>query len=328
MEKDEFERTIDEDRPVYEYRILTAKDAMKEQPPVEWVVENLIPASTLSVFYGDPGSKKTWAMISLAVNVALGTEWIGHKTIPNKVLFIDEESGESWFMRRLKATILGALGDDNTQVEFICNAGFMLDDKSDAAEVKRLISDSGTKLVIFDALTDIMAGDENTKKDTQPVLSALKKMADKTGAAIIVIHHSNKSGGYRGSSAIKGAADLLIEIKSEDDSEWISFRSEKVRHIEYVKFTGVASWTETQFHITAAEITEKVKPMSRSQKYVIGYLKVHGESSLEDIKASADMCAPPTAQKAVYQLVELGKVYRTNPGPTGPGMVAMYDLQE
>ena len=111
MEKEEFERTIDEDRPVYEYRILTAKDAMQDHPPIEWVVIDLIPASTLSVFYGDPGSKKTWAMISLAVNVALGKEWIGHITLPNKVLFIDEESGESWFLRRLKAAILGALGE-------------------------------------------------------------------------------------------------------------------------------------------------------------------------------------------------------------------------
>ena len=328
MEQDEFERTIDDDRPVYEYRILTAKDAMQEHPPVEWVVENLIPSSTLSVFYGDPGSKKTWAMISLAVHVALGKEWLGHITMPNKVLFIDEESGESWFMRRLKAAILGAVGNDSTQVEFICNAGFMMDNKQDVAEIERLIKDSGAGIVIFDALTDIMEGDENTKKDTQPVLTALKKIADRTGAAIILIHHTAKSGGYRGSSAIKGAADLLVEIKSEDESQWINFRSEKVRHIEFVKFAGVAEWTETQFYITAAEITEKIKPLSRSQKYVLKYLKHHGPSALKDIKSAADICSSRAAGDAVYALAEMGKIYRTNPDEMGQGVVAIYDLQD
>jgi RecA-family ATPase len=328
MEKDEFERTIDDNHPIYEYRILTAKDAMQEHPPVEWVVENLIPSSTLSVFFGDPGSKKTWAMISLAVHVALGKEWLGYIVTPNKVLFIDEESGESWFMRRLKAAILGALGDDTTQVVFICNAGFMLDDKQDIAEVERLIRDSRAGLVIFDALTDIMSGDENTKKDTQPILTSLKKIADRTGAAIILIHHTAKSGGYRGSSAIKGAADLLVEIKSEDDSKWINFRSEKVRHIEFVKFAGVAEWTETQFYITAAELTEKEKPLSRSQKYVIKYLKRNGPSALKDIKSAADICSPRAAGDAVYALAEMGKIYRINPDEMGRGVVAVYDLQE
>lgn len=52
---------------------------------------------------------------------------------------------------------------------------------------------------------------------------------------------------YRGSSSTKGGTGLFVEIKSEDDSQWINFRSEKERHIEYVKFAGVGAWTEMQF---------------------------------------------------------------------------------
>ncbi len=69
----------------------------------------------------------------------------------------------------------------------------------------RAIRDVDAKLVIIDALADVMAGgDENSVKDTQPVFMQLRKIAEETGAAILVIHHVNKMGDYRGSTAIPG----------------------------------------------------------------------------------------------------------------------------
>ncbi|GAH33360.1 unnamed protein product, partial [marine sediment metagenome] len=265
----------------------------------------------------------------LSVSVAMEREWLDFPTTQAKVLYIDEESGETWFSRRLQQTIKGAFGDEDTPVEFVCNAGLMLDDKNDIAELESLITRSGAGLVIFDALTDIMSGDENSKKDVQPILSRLKKIADKTQCAIVVIHHSVKHGGYRGSSAIKGAADLLVKIESKEDSEWINFKTEKVRHIEFAKFTGMATWTEDQFYLTRTEGTEAIiKPLSRSKKYVIGYLKDNGASKLPEIVGAADMCSESAARQAVYALVESEHIHRVNPDERGRGAVAVYDLTQ
>ena len=80
MKLDEYLVAIDAERHEYDYRVLTAMDAMQPQPPVEWLVENLVPKGTLSVFYGEPGSLKTWAMIALSVSVALEIPWLDFPT--------------------------------------------------------------------------------------------------------------------------------------------------------------------------------------------------------------------------------------------------------
>ena len=66
--------------------------------------------------------------------------------------------------------------------------------------------------MILDVLADLMTGDENSKQDTQPVFNALRRISEQSGAAIIVIHHANKMGGHRGSSVIKDAPDILLQV--------------------------------------------------------------------------------------------------------------------
>lgn len=316
------------EREPLEYQLRDAAFAMQPQPPVEWVVDGLIPRGTVSVFYGEPGAFKTWAMIWMAVRVAQGEEWLEYPTQQNTALYLDEESGESWFSRRLQQTIKGALGNEDIPINFVCNSGLMLDDKIDVEEIEYLIRSTGAKLVIFDALTDIMSGDENSKKDVQPIFAKMKRIANKTGAAIIVIHHSAKHGSYRGSSAIKGAVDLLMKIESKEDSDFINFKAEKVRHTEYAKFSAMATITEDQFYLVRVDEQEQPKVLSKSKKYVLRYLEsVGGVALVPDIMANADICSGAAARSAVYALADDGYCYRSNPGlPKGRGNAAEYTL--
>lgn len=308
------------------YVIRNAAYVLQPQEPLEWLIRDLITKGSVSVFYGEGGSKKTYSLLSLAVCVALGKTWLNFDVIPCKVLFIDEESGERRLRLRLAAAIRGALGDESTQVEYVSLAGFKLDDKKDVQEVEELIKNTGAGLVIIDALAEIMDGDENSKQDTLPIFSALRKIAEITNAAIIVIHHSNRSGGYRGSSAIKGAVDLMIQIESDNDSQYVNFKTEKTRDVEMVTFSAEAVWTDSQFYLSRMEQQKRKKSFSKSQKYVLRYLKEKGDSELQAIMESADSCTPGAAKMAVYSLVDLMMVRRTNPGERGAA--AMYDLVE
>jgi hypothetical protein len=306
------------------YVVRDAAFALAPQKPLEWVIEQLISAGSVSLFYGEPGSKKTYALLSLAVCVALGKPWLGFTIQPQKVLIIDEESGERRLTLRIGAALRGEIGDEDTPLEFVSLAGFMLDKKEDAEDLQALIEKRGAGLVIIDALADVMTGDENSKQDTQPVFTTLRRIAEKTNAAIIVIHHSNRKGGYRGSSAIKGALDLMVKIISDEGSHWIQFKSEKSRDIEAVKFTAKATWTEDQFYLSEVDEEEKPKPLSRSQKYIMRYLEENGPSPLPDIMGAADSCSPQAAKQAVYALVDKEMVYRANPEDKGRGAVAIY----
>ena len=242
------------------------------------------------------------------------------------MLILDEESGERRLTLRIGAALRGELGGKDTPLEYVSLAGFKLDNKNDVEELINLVEDREVGLLIIDALADIMEGDENSKQDTQPVLSALRKIAESTNTAIIVIHHSNKSGGYRGSSAIKGALDLMVKIDSENDSNWINFKSEKVRDAEGIKFTGVATWTEDQFYLSEADGTEKPRSQPPSQQYVINYLSRKGASSVSEIMDHADTCSPEAARRAVYSLANEDVIRRINAG--GQGKAAIYSLVE
>ena len=234
---------IPEGKPRYE--IITAYDALQPQPAIEWVVDRLISAGSVNIFYGDGGTKKTWALLFLAVCVATGNQWLDFQTMQKPALIIDEESGKARIKRRIAEALRGHYADDNTPVSCVSVGGFNLGDAFWIGELTNLINSLGAGLVIIDALADVMPGkDENAVKDVQPVFLTLRRIAEDTQAAIVIIHHSNKGTGkdnYRGSTAIKGAIDTLIKVESEPEDDLINFETTKVRDEAPVKFAAMAN---------------------------------------------------------------------------------------
>lgn len=176
------------------YVVKTDHDAMLPQPPIDYIVNNLITTSSVSVFYGEPGSKKTYSILSLAVAVVNGIDWLGFSTKKYPVLYIDEESGDSRISKRMKETMNGLFCKSTGNLFYTSLSGFKLDRKEDVIIIENEVRDRKVKLIIFDALADIMDGDENLKKDVQPIMTSLRRIADSTNSAVIIIHHTGKSG--------------------------------------------------------------------------------------------------------------------------------------
>ncbi|MDR3577229.1 MAG: AAA family ATPase [Anaerolineaceae bacterium] len=308
------------------FTIRNAAFAFQPQADLEWIVDKLISARSVNLFYGEPGAKKTFSLLSLAVCVALGKDWLGYGVKQRKILIVDEESGERRLTLRLRSAIRGELGDENTPIDFVSLAQFKLDNLNDAVILEALIKETGAGMVIIDALADVMDGDENSKEFMQPVFSALRKIAESTDSAIVIIHHANKNGGYRGSSAIKGSVDSLTQIESEPGSDFINFQSEKTRDGEAQDWAAKATWTDDSFYLSEAEKREKTLAISKSQAYVLRFLKEHGNSPLPDIMTGADSCSSSAARQAVYNLADAGKIKRINPNAKGQGVAAIYGL--
>jgi hypothetical protein len=295
------------------YNVRTVAYALEPRPPVKYLVDGLIQEKSITVLYGDGGVKKTWSSIFLGACVASGQTWGNFSTEKTRVLFIDEENGESDMNIRVAMCCRGALAIpvDSVDLRYISLAAFHLDDPQSEATLTNEILAQTAGLVILDPLAAIMTGDENTKQDTQPVFNALRRIAEKTGAAILVIHHANKTGGFRGSSVVKDAPDVLIQAESDPDSPFINFKTEKNRKGKPVKWTMFATWSGDRFYLSAAEPREK--PMGKGEEFVIEFLTKHGASEIDAICGSAIDCSPGTARNAIFSLVEKGKVIRKNP---------------
>lgn len=307
----------------------TAGEALQPQPPPDWIVENLFEAGAVCCFFGDGGAKKTYSLLSMAVCVASGLPWLQFKTHKSPVLFVDEESGRARFLRRLGEVLRGEDCGEDTPLHFVTLPGLLLDGKKqpgDIAYLAQAITETGARLVIIDALVDVMSGDENSVEDLRPVFIALRKISEDTGASIVVIHHSNKGGGYRGSSALKGAVDLLVKVESEPGKNTIDFTTEKNRDGEADKWGAVATWLELEGTFTLRPYSVRNEHFTTAERYVLEYLEEHGASPLPDIAGAADVCEPAKAQRAVYSLTGKKKVYRTNPQDKGRGAIAIYDI--
>ena len=317
---------LDEPEEAQRFKLHTAAEALREQEPTEWIVERLFSAGSVSLVVGEGGSKKTWAMLDMTVCVAQGVDWLGFMTQQAPVLFIDEESGPRRLARRLGQVLRGYGAGAETPISYVTLAGFnFLQIETDVNELQALIMGTEAKLVVIDALADVMlGGDENSVRDVQPVFHRLRQVAEVTGAAIVVIHHSNKTGGYRGSSAMHGAVDLMLKMDSRTGENYIAFDVEKARDVEPHKFAAAANWGDDMFNLTVASAIQSTDRYSKSERYVLRYLEEHGDSDMAAIKSHADSCSEESARRAVYSLADKGQVERKDTG--GPGARAVYGL--
>ena len=62
----------------------TARDALEPLPPVVWLVEQIIQPASLSVFFGDPGCKKTFSLIDLGNPCRFRQRLVGDEGQPRK----------------------------------------------------------------------------------------------------------------------------------------------------------------------------------------------------------------------------------------------------
>ena len=204
--------------------------------------------------------------------------------------------------------------------------GVHLDNPDHVLMLQQYVTEKQIGLIILDALTDMMGGDENAKKDVQPVFTNLKRIADKTDAAIILIHHANKSGGYRGSTVIKGGVDGLLEVKSAKGDNQIFFKTEKMRDGEPMQFGALATWNEAEgtFTLRPSLASSPTEIYSKAERYVMRYLNEKKQASSKEIMANADACSAQSARQAIYSLADKGIVIRANNGAAGSE--AIYSL--
>jgi hypothetical protein len=303
-----------------------AVEALQPRPPRQEIIKGLLSIKQLSCFYGEAGSKKSYSLMTLALAVATGATWLDFETQQARVLFIDEDAGEDGTRERVAECMRGMLIDDAPQFAYMSMAGLQLDQDADAAKLETIIRDGLYSLVILDAFGDLMSGDENSKEDTAPIMRNLRRVADHTEAALLFIHHANKTGGYRGSSHIKGKLDLMVGVTSENGKPFVNFKTDKVRYGQARTWAAEAHWGPGQFYLTGVDAQKSSPaPLSKSQEFVIRYLTEHGASPLPAITGAADTCSSGTARNAIYSLASLGIVKRTNPEAT-KNEVAIYEL--
>jgi len=234
-----------DDRPLFDF-VLTLDELVNlELPERESIIFPFLPAQSLSMVFAPRGLGKSWFCMELALAVAEGRKFLAWD-VPTirRVLYIDGEMPQKTLVDRFKALGRGeeaCLDVLPSELLWTDDRPINLNDRADQIRINELLGDMAAAhgkpdLVIIDNLSSMTAGgDENSNSELDSLLRFLISLRHK-GYAIVLVHHSGKSGDQRGASRREDLLDTSIKLTQPkgDDS---SSQGAKFT-IEFVKTRG------------------------------------------------------------------------------------------
>lgn len=169
-----------------------------------------------------------------------------------------------------------------------------LNDLSDKAR------DCAAQLIVIDALADLSSG-ENAAKSMQQVFAGLRRIAEDCHAAILIIHHTNRRGSYRGSTAISAGVDLLLSIESAHDSPLIKIDPQKGRSFLPNSFVARVDFKGDQA-IFSLSREKRQRKLGKNHRAILQLISARGPSTHAELVARMIGLEPATIRRAVHDL--------------------------
>lgn len=263
---------------------LLSFEHLLDQPDPEWLIDGLIPEG-LSVLYGSPSTFKSFLALDWALCLATGRVWNGHKiTEPGHVIYVAAE-GRGGLKKRVLAWWEANDRPDMSRIHFLPEAVNLLG-PSEVALLKNTIEavPGPVKMIVVDTMArSMVGGDENSAKEVGQVIEALDglKVAGK-----LVVHHTGKNGSERGSSALRGAADLMILVRREENAPNVEIACEKAKDFEaWATITMRRELAEDSLVLAPVPIFQaRLQAQDELRERVLAYVREHGPVSKNKIE--------------------------------------------
>jgi putative DNA primase/helicase len=271
-----------------------------------------LPLGKVSQFAGDGGVGKSFLSMDIATRVSLGSWWpdgSGQAPFGSVLILNSEDAADDTIRPRLDA-----MGADVSKIYFLeaiqigdeYERAFSLkDDIERLSEVAEELGD--LKLIIIDPISSYLAGtDSHNSGDIRAALDPLKVLAERTGAAVLLINHLNKGSGAAihrtcGSVAITAMTRTSWAIAKDRDDPLrrlvlpIKSNIGPDEHgMAYRIVDGRLEWEISPVSISADEALEhnpkrngKPRAIELAEKWLREYL-AHGDQESEELLQAAE----------------------------------------
>ena len=203
--------------------VFSGEALLKPINPPSWLIRDFIPRGKKVGFLIGPSSiGKTFVGLDMCLHIAAGMEsWHGAICHQAKVLYVPGEGEDSVNIR--VASFGEVYGDAFTDNFYAMCLDLPLSEKEGFDTLKVAI-DYGLvpfipDLIVFDTFNCFYTGDEN---DAGAIgnfkMTRILRLQHLYGCNVVFVHHTLKNDGTkeRGSSAIKGLADYMILVNTEN----------------------------------------------------------------------------------------------------------------
>jgi hypothetical protein len=206
----------DGDAPKRSTLTLWTPKALADFKPPEEFLQGILRVGEFSSVFGPSTAGKTFLVLDIAYHVALGRPWCGKRVRQKPVLYIGLE-GVDGVLNRIRALEIEHGVD--SPIHVMTGAFNMREDNHTLNDVIATVEKLGAGLVIIDTLARAMTGgDENSAQDMGAIIDAAGQIQRACNTHVMLVHHSGKdiTKGGRGSSALKPALDLEIEMRRDE----------------------------------------------------------------------------------------------------------------
>lgn len=173
--------------------------------PLEELIEGML-SPGVYILAGASKIGKSWLVLQIAHHISTGTPLWGRKTIKSDVLYLALEDTERRIQRRLLQICQGETGNISfaTEAEILGN-GF------ERQVMDFLQEHPEARLVIIDTLIKVRqtSTTSNAYADDYATMTAFKRLADRYGVAILVVHHTRKKEAKDIMDMISGTTGLM-----------------------------------------------------------------------------------------------------------------------
>jgi len=225
-------------RPKRILNVVGAKDFLDmDIPEREVILEPIITRQSLIMLHAWRGLGKTLTTLGIALAIANGKSFLKWRaTKPHRVIYIDGEMPANQMQNRIKK-ILKSMGvsEHNNDYFKLLTPDFQdmgmpdISTQEGQDELYNLSSFRDAEVVVIDNLSTLCrTGKENEESSWNSVQSLILRLR-KEGKAVLIVHHSGKGGGQRGTSKKEDILDTVITLKRPEDytaSEGARFKVE------------------------------------------------------------------------------------------------------
>jgi RecA-family ATPase len=229
-------------------------------PPLEFLVEGLLPRGAVAMNIAEPATGKTVLMTKLGFHVAMGLDFLGRKTQQGTVAYVALEDRLPMLRRRFEFTrdrIIKALQDAKVSLaeidrrigalkknfHFVAGAGVEMHLVSMlTGVVMQMPAITGLiealprplELLMLDPYARLHGCEENSTAVGTAMVSACERIAREAECAVMISHHVSKNTAAnrqedqfsaRGSSAVPAAARVMWRMLTADENDTKGFKN-------------------------------------------------------------------------------------------------------
>jgi hypothetical protein len=211
------EQTTDQRPESYLKKLFRHVDELKDLPLPEWLIKPILLRNSIAFLCGDTQTYKSFQAVDWAMSLSQN----------ESVAYIAGE-GNSGYSTRVEAW--KKYHQKQAGQLYFSKQSLHPADVTQMPAILEAMRELRPAFIVIDTLARSAIGlNENDQRDMGLFVEALAKLRDATGACILVVHHTNRGGSERGSSALKDGADTWIKCEAVGgkDSKLVKVSCEK-----------------------------------------------------------------------------------------------------